>query len=99
MPSPSIDSWTRVLADRLFCDAGVRIRYMETVPLDIVQALLHVDAGLLLTAYQLECFEGGPRSVLGRKVATFAVACEAEYTAFASKDMNLHGHPCLVSCI
>lgn len=80
------------LADRLFCDAGVRVRYMETVPLDIVQAFFHMDAGLLLTAHQLECFEGGPRSVLNRKVATLAVARKAEYTTFTSKDMNLHDH-------
>lgn len=65
---------------------------MEAVPLDIIQAFFDVDAGLFLTALQLECFEGGPRSVLDRKVATPAVACEAEYTTFASEDMNLHGH-------
>jgi hypothetical protein len=65
---------------------------MEAVPLDIVQAFFDMDAGPLLTALQLECFEGGPRSVFGGKVATLAVACEAEYTTFASEDMNLHGH-------
>jgi hypothetical protein len=79
-------------ADRLFCDAGVGIRHMEAVPLDIVQAIFDVDAGLFLTSHQLECFEGGPRSVLDRKVAAIAVACEAEYATFTSEDMNLHGH-------
>jgi hypothetical protein len=66
---------------------------METVPLDIVQAFFHVDTGLLLTAHQLERFEGGPRSVLDRQIAALAVAAEAEYTPFASKDMNLHNSP------
>jgi hypothetical protein len=81
------------LADRLFCDAVVRIRYMDAVPFDVVQAFFDVDAGLFLTSRQLECFEGGPWSVLDRKVAAVAVACEAEYTTFAPEDMNLHGHP------
>jgi hypothetical protein len=65
---------------------------MEAVLLDIVQAFFDVDAGLFLTSHQLKCFEGGPRSVLDRKVSTIAVAREAEYTTFPSEDMNLHGH-------
>jgi hypothetical protein len=82
----------RALAQRLFCDAGVGIRHMEAVPFDIVQAFFDVNAGLFLTSHQLECFEGGPRSMLDRKVTTLAVAREAEYTTFASEDMDLHGH-------
>ena len=30
--------------------------------------------------------------MLDRKVTTLAVAREAEYTTFASEDMDLHGH-------
>jgi hypothetical protein len=88
-PLPILDP---ALADRLFCDAGVGIRHMEAVPLDIVQAIFDVDAGLFLTTRHLECFEGGPRSVLDREVATLAVACEAEYATCTSEDMNRHGH-------
>jgi hypothetical protein len=79
------------LAHRLLCNAGVGIRHVKPVPLDIVQAFLDVNAGLFLTSHQLDCFEGGPGSVLDGKVATLAVTGEAEYATFASEDMNLHG--------
>jgi hypothetical protein len=87
---PAPISPSRPSIDCLFRDADVGIRHMEAVLLDIVQALFDVDAGLGLTSHQIDRFEGGPRSVLGRKVVAIAVERKSEHTAFAPEYMKFH---------
>ncbi len=56
------------------------------------KAFFNVDPGLDLTPRQLDSFEGGPRTMLGGKIAPFAVASEAEDTLLPPENMNYHRH-------
>lgn len=72
-------------------DSLVRVREVESVLLDIVQARVHVDASVRLVRVHVEYLERGPRAVPLGQVGATLIQREPEYATLPSEYVHLHG--------
>ena len=70
-------------------DAHVRFCHMDAMLRDVVEAIVHVYAGLCLSSSQLNRFERSPGRVAFRQIFSVAAPSKSKNAAGASEDMKL----------
>lgn len=66
---------------------------MESMFLNVVEAVIDIDPGLRLTSFQLKRFECGPASQACRQIGAAGVLSETKYAPVSSENVHLQRIP------